>query len=513
MIFNNPNHEESRDKVCDYPLFSNTSYCQQQSELIIACGGGTSRLFTAKEIDFLYFNVIYLCIAAFAITTSNFVIIYTIACSDKLKNSRGFIKFSIALADLILGIIVLPHSILKSVSVFQFASVHWETPENCFFAILYAMSRSAAMQSAVLLLFDCWVQTSRPSVYEKMFTKRDCIPIISAVWVVAFISSISSLADASKWPCHLYQIITTPTAFGIPPNVFQTELDIAFFIGFIFPMIIGVCLMYMINGLQRDIRIIFTKKYRHLGRRASFIALENVTHVWNSQDGSERNRGIPIDIKGAVMKSANSGIGSGVGSGRPDQIGAGWTVEKKFVGEGDTPGTEISALTETFESQYHAVNENKSDCGEIDYGNLKHATSDTRIRDWLEEKELCAAALAAEPPLETDLLNSNKSLASLEGKRDSLARNCTKNPRLIQECEDNFRTAMWILIFKIVLFLPVIVMIILRMKNIVSISDSAYAICGAFVAHAAHVTILVYSFVDPEMGGEIRQVFRNIKAF
>ena len=72
---------------------------------------------------------------------------------------------------------------------------------------------------------------------------------------------------------------------------------------------------------------------------------------------------------------------------------------------------------------------------------LKHATSDTRIRDWLEEKELCAAALAAEPPLETDLLNSNKSLQSLEGKRDSLARNCTKNPRLIQECEDNFRTA------------------------------------------------------------------------
>ena len=106
---------------------------------------------------------------------------------------------------------------------------------------------------------------------------------------------------------------------------------------------------------------------------------------------------------------------------------------------------------------------------------LKQATSDTRIRDWLEEKELCAAALAAEPPLENDPLNlSNKSLHSLEGKRDSLARNCTKNPRLIQECEDNFRTAMWILIFKIVLFLPVIVMIILRMKNIVSISDSAY---------------------------------------
>lgn len=57
MIFNNPNHEESRDKVCDFELFRNTSYCQQQSELIIACGGGTSRLFTAKEIDFLYFKL------------------------------------------------------------------------------------------------------------------------------------------------------------------------------------------------------------------------------------------------------------------------------------------------------------------------------------------------------------------------------------------------------------------------------------------------------------------------
>ena len=218
------------------------------------------------------------------------------------------------------------------------------------------------MQSAVLLLFDCWVQTSRPSVYEKMFTKRDCIPIISAVWVVAFISSISSLADASKWPCHLYQIITTPTAFGIPPNVFQTELDIAFFIGFIFPMIIGVCLMYMINGLQRDIRIIFTKKYRHLGRRASFIALENVTHVWNSQDGSDRNRGIPVDIKGAIIKTANSVSDSCVGQN--------WQLEKKEYhasGYGNTPGTEISALTETFESQFEA-SKSEND-GMIDYGN------------------------------------------------------------------------------------------------------------------------------------------------
>lgn len=118
-----------------------------------------------------------------------------------------------------------------------------------------------------------------------------------------------------------------------------------------------------------------------MGRRASFIALENVTHVWNSQDGSDRNRGIPIDIKGAVIKSAVS-VGSGlvIGSGRPDQVGAGWTVEKKFVGDGDTPGTEISALTETFESQYHAVNENKSDIGEIDYGNANGSLKSDKKR-------------------------------------------------------------------------------------------------------------------------------------
>ena len=49
-------HEETRDRVCDYEIFKNTTYCQQQNDIIIACGGGTSRLFTADEIDFLYFK-------------------------------------------------------------------------------------------------------------------------------------------------------------------------------------------------------------------------------------------------------------------------------------------------------------------------------------------------------------------------------------------------------------------------------------------------------------------------
>ena len=37
----------------------------------------------------------------------------------------------------------------------------------------------------------------------------------------------------------------------------------------------------MINALQRDIRIIFTRKYRHLGRRASFVALHSFRETYH----------------------------------------------------------------------------------------------------------------------------------------------------------------------------------------------------------------------------------------
>ena len=39
----------------------------------------------------------------------------------------------------------------------------------------------------------------------------------------------------------------------------------------------------------------------------------------------------------------------------------------------------------------------------------------------------------------------------------------------------------------------------------------SYQFCGIFIAHAAHVPIVIYSFFDPEMSENIRNVFKNMK--
>lgn len=267
----------------------------------------------------LIISIVYYTIAAVAISFSNILIIYTIASCDKLKNSRGFIKFSIALADVIVGLIVLPHSIVKAID--EQISQHeemWGTPENCFFAILYTTSRSVSLQSSVFLLFDCWIQTTKPSVY-KMFTKRDCIPIISGIWILAFTCSLATIRNTNSknklsplmhlnsnetgWACCVYQIITTPGGAHIDKSAFRFEFDLGFAVGYIVPTFIGIILIFMIRNFQKKIKKIYLTKYKKLGKRASFVALEHVNHIWNSCDQLEGlESGVPADVSNLVSQ-------------------------------------------------------------------------------------------------------------------------------------------------------------------------------------------------------------------
>ena len=273
---------------------------------------------TIKTKAILYISIIYVILAAVAIAFSNILIIYTIFSCQKLKNSRGFIKFSIALADVMVGLVVLPHSIVKAIES-QLNTDHeelWGTPENCFFAILYCTSRSAAIQSTVLLLFDCWVQTTKPAVYKKMFTKRDCIPIISGIWILSFTCSLATIRNTKTnkemipgpllhlkdtgWACCVYQIITTPGGFHVDESAFQFKFDAGFLIGFIIPVLMGIILWVMISNFQSQIKNLYLTKYRRLGRRASFVALEHVSHIWNGVD--EAGKGVPPDVSLLVSK-------------------------------------------------------------------------------------------------------------------------------------------------------------------------------------------------------------------
>ena len=115
-------------------------------------------------------------------------------------------------------------------------------------------------------------------------------------------------------------------------------------------------------------------------------------------------------------------------------------------------------------------------------------------------------------PTKNDLDSLNDEYPAINvGKMEALARNLTKNPDRLEKTETCFKVARSIFAVSVLLTAPVFFLIYLKIADIWSMSAMSYQFCGIFIAHAAHVPIVIYSFFDPEMSENIRNVFKNMK--
>lgn len=63
----------------------------------------------------------------------------------------------------------------------------------------------------------------------------------------------------------------------------------------------------------------------------------------------------------------------------------------------------------------------------------------------------------------------------------------------------------------VVLTAPVFIMIAYTSFTDSILQGFTYQFAGIFVAHAAHIAIIIYFLYDPEMSESIRSVFKTIK--
>ena len=96
-------------------------------------------------------------------------------------------------------------------------------------------------------------------------------------------------------------------------------------------------------------------------------------------------------------------------------------------------------------------------------------------------------------------------------KIDALARSLSKCPHRLDEAELCFGVATKIFFLTSILSSPLFIIIFLRLQGIAYLSAMTYQFTGIFLAHAAHISIVVYSFYDPEMSQELKNMFQNMR--
>lgn len=130
-------------------------------------------------ITFLYVTL------SFLITSDNLLVILAVKSTRALRKATNFLLVSLALADLFVGVIVLPLRVVE-VQAFEWSrTVYWC---QCSLS-LTLLSLSASVLNLFIVTADRYFAIVLPLVYQSKFTSRRIIYAIILVWVSAFLVS------------------------------------------------------------------------------------------------------------------------------------------------------------------------------------------------------------------------------------------------------------------------------------------------------------------------------------
>ena len=130
-------------------------------------------------ITFLYVTLSLL------ITSSNLFVILAVKSTRALRKATNFPLVSLAVADLFVGIIVLPLRIVE-VQAFDWSrDIYWC---QCSLS-LTLLSLSASVLNLLIVTTERYFAAVQPLIYQSKFTSRRLSYGIISIWVVAFLLS------------------------------------------------------------------------------------------------------------------------------------------------------------------------------------------------------------------------------------------------------------------------------------------------------------------------------------
>ena len=118
-------------------------------------------------------------VVTLAIVVANVINIVVISTTKSLQNPSGHLMISLAIGDLLMGLVVTPSSIGASrYGYWPYGQVF------CFFSGYVALLvMCTSIWTLAIISLNRWIHVSRPLQYETIVTRRRCFAAILLVWV------------------------------------------------------------------------------------------------------------------------------------------------------------------------------------------------------------------------------------------------------------------------------------------------------------------------------------------
>ena len=124
-----------------------------------------------------------LCIAAttLLIFTSNILMILVITITKSLRNPHGYLLFSVAIADLLVGV----EAILGFVTI---VTMKWPTDHlTCdIMGYITSLAITVTMYTLAAMSIERWISVHKPLHYLTIVTRKRTLFLIFSIWVISF---------------------------------------------------------------------------------------------------------------------------------------------------------------------------------------------------------------------------------------------------------------------------------------------------------------------------------------
>ena len=211
----------------------------------VTTGGEYGELYNGRSTPALVLLGITLFVIIFFTVGGNILVICAPAVNRKLRNVTGMFICSLATADLLLGVIVLPFS-----AIFEIRR-YWDFgPVLCNIYIAFdVMFSTASILNLFAISIDRYVAITDPMTYHQRMTKNMALVIIAIFWVVALLISFVPLHLGWNTDDGNVQNYDDPTNCGLKSNPWYSLFDgiLLFFL----PLTIMGCLYFRILLIAR----------------------------------------------------------------------------------------------------------------------------------------------------------------------------------------------------------------------------------------------------------------------
>uniref|UniRef100_A0AAN0LHF2 G protein-coupled receptor n=1 Tax=Polyphagotarsonemus latus TaxID=1204166 RepID=A0AAN0LHF2_9ACAR len=184
----------------------------------------TSLVDHQSQNSLIIFSMIFMVIVNLVVIFGNLLVIISVFLYSKLRTVTNFFIVSLAVADLLLGLTVLPYSLTQTISKTWYFGEIW-----CLgWLVIDVWLSTASILNLVAISVDRYLAITQPLKYRTLMTAKRAKTIIASAWILSFLICFPPLVGWNQQGSGLIKVNLTKTLEYKPqihPSFFSSSLS------------------------------------------------------------------------------------------------------------------------------------------------------------------------------------------------------------------------------------------------------------------------------------------------